>query len=530
MAIWFCRKEYDDSEKYNTANHARKGLEYGIMTENLLQQHSTMQKKTIIEFHDVHVTYRNRNRESLTGFSLNVKQGEFVVLTGKSGCGKTTVTRCINSLIPNFFDAELQGEVFVGGLDIKTASMRDISRRVGSVFQDPRSQFFTLHVRSELAFPSENYGIERHIMQKQIKKTVHDLHLNTLLTRSIFTLSSGEKQKVAVASVYALEPDIYVFDEPSANLDETGTDQLLAVLSILKAKGHTVIIAEHKLAYLKDLLDRVVFIEDGQGKEEFSGRDFFAKPDQWFRDKGLRHFDGTALRPAANTLETQAPLLQAVAISFGYKRGKPILNGISLSAYRGEITGIMGKNGVGKSTLLRVLMGLEKQHRGEILLEGKPASTKARMQNSFYVMQDVDYQLFAPSVWEEILLGCKESSSIVAKAEEYLRFFHLESYKEAHPAALSGGQKQRLAIALAGMRNAKILFLDEPTSGLDGENMAKVSELIRKLAQEGRCIFVISHDYEFAINTFDKIFSLEEDGRLTRLSFDNNRAECSTQK
>lgn len=140
------------------------------MTENLLQQHSTMQKKTIIEFHDVHVTYRNRNRESLTGFSLNVKQGEFVVLTGKSGCGKTTVTRCINSLIPNFFDAELRGEVFVGGLDIKTASMRDISRRVGSVFQDPRSQFFTLHVRSELAFPSENYGIERHLMQKQIKK------------------------------------------------------------------------------------------------------------------------------------------------------------------------------------------------------------------------------------------------------------------------------------------------------------------------------------------------------------------------
>lgn len=504
------------------------------MTENLLQQYPAIQKKTAIEFHDVHVTYRNRNRESLAGFSLNVKQGEFVVLTGKSGCGKTTVTRCINGLIPNFFDADLQGEVFVSGLDIKTASIRDISRRVGSVFQDPRSQFFTLHVKSELAFPSENYGIESHIMQMQIKKAVQDLHLNTLMTRSIFTLSSGEKQKIAVASVYALEPDIYVFDEPSANLDKTGTDQLLAVLSILKAKGHTVIIAEHKLAYLKDLLDRVVFIEDGQVKEEFNCREFFAKPGQWFRDKGLRHFAGAILRPAANALphnaQAQAPLLQAVAISFGYKRGKPILNGISLTAYRGEITGIMGKNGVGKSTLLRVLMGLEKHHRGEILLEGKPSGTKARMQNSFYVMQDVDYQLFAPSVWEEMLLGCKESPGIVAKAEQYLQFFQLENYKKAHPASLSGGQKQRLSIALAGMQNAGILFLDEPTSGLDGKNMAKVSQLLKHLAQEGRCIFVISHDDEFAINTFDKIFSLEEDGRLTRLSFDNHATEFATQK
>lgn len=504
------------------------------MTENLLQQPPARQKKTVIEFQDVHVMYRNRNRESLAGFSLRVKQGEFVVLTGKSGCGKTTVTRCINSLIPNFFDADLRGDVFVSGLDIKTASMRDISRRVGSVFQDPRSQFFTLHVRSELAFPSENFGIESHIMQLQIKKAVQDLHLNALLTRSIFTLSSGEKQKVAVASAYALEPDIYVFDEPSANLDKSGTEQLLAVLNILKAKGHTVIIAEHKLAYLKDLLDRVIFIEDGQGKEEFSGREFFAKPARWFRDKGLRHFDGTALRPSANALpykaETQAPLLQAVAISFGYKRGEPILNGISLNAYRGEITGIMGKNGVGKSTLLRVLMGLEKQHRGEILLDGKLSGTKVRRQNSFYVMQDVDYQLFAPSVWEEMLLGCKKSPGIVAKAEHYLQFFQLENYRKDHPASLSGGQKQRLSIALAGMQNAGILFLDEPTSGLDGKNMVKVSQLLRHLAQEGRCIFVISHDDEFAINTFDKILSLEEDGRLICLSFDNHATECATQK
>ncbi|BBB92135.1 putative HMP/thiamine import ATP-binding protein YkoD [Methylomusa anaerophila] len=472
----------------------------------------------------MHVTYRNSNQESLTGFSLNVQQGEFVVLTGKSGCGKTTVTRLVNSLIPNFFDVELKGEVSVGGLDIKTASIREISRKVGSVFQDPRSQFFTLHVRSELAFPSENYGVERHAMQTQIKKTVQDLSLNGLLARSILALSSGEKQKVAVASAYTLEPEIYVLDEPSANLDEIGTDQLCDILKTLKAKGRTVIVSEHKLSYLKDLADRVVFMEDGKWKEEFSGRDFFAKSSGWFRDRGLRYSDKTALQPAANAFcrqENPTPFLQAVNLSFGYKRGKPILDNISLSAYRGEITGIMGKNGIGKSTLLRVLMGLEKPKGGEILIEGKKAGRETRIQNSFYVMQDVDYQLFAPSVWEEMLLGCKAFPDIAAQAEKYLRFFQLENYKDTHPASLSGGQKQRLAIALACMRNTKLLFLDEPTSGLDGENMAKVSRIIRKLAQEGRCIFVISHDYEFAANTFDKILYLAADGRLTRMTCNN---------
>lgn len=495
------------------------------MTATPRQQADTMIQKTAIQFRNVHVTYHNSKQESLTGFNLHVQQGEFVVLTGKSGCGKTTVTRLINSLIPNFFAAELQGDVAVGSLDIKTASIREISRKVGSVFQDPRSQFFTLHVGSELAFPSENYGIERYTMQTKIKKTVQDLNLSGLLARSIFMLSSGEKQKVAVASVYALEPEIYVLDEPSANLDSAGTDQLRDVLHTLKTKGHTVIVAEHKLTYLADLADRVVYMENGQGKEEFCGRDFFAKPGQWFLDKGLRYFGRTVRQPAVSPPcrreKNQAPFLQAVALSFSYNNGKAILDNISLSAYRGEVTGVMGKNGIGKSTLLRVLMGLEKQKRGEILIQGKTAGREARIQNSFYVMQDVDYQLFAPSVWDEMLLGYKPSPDIMAQAEQYLQFFQLENYKEAHPASLSGGQKQRLAIALACMRDAKLLFLDEPTSGLDGENMAKVSRIIRKLAQEGRCIFVISHDQDFAASTFDRILYLTEEGRLTGCSGNN---------
>ncbi|TWH49185.1 ABC transporter ATP-binding protein [Sporomusa sp. KB1] len=473
----------------------------------------------MIQFRDVHVTYRNRDQESLAGFSLDVKQGEFVVLTGKSGCGKTTVTRCVNSLIPNFFDAELTGKVSVGGLDISTASIREISRKVGSVFQDPRSQFFTLHVSSELAFPSENYGVGRGAMQAQITKSVQDLNLKELLPRPILALSSGEKQKVAVAAVYTLDPEVYVLDEPSANLDAAATGQLLAILQTLKTQGHTIIIAEHKLSYLKAVVDRVILLEDGKLKEELSGRDFFAKPNQWFRDRGLRCLVQTIRQLGVPVLRQRAdgesPLLQALDLSFGYMRGKPILDNISLCAYRGEVVGIMGKNGVGKSTLLRVLMGLEKQSRGEIRIEGKPAGAKARIASSFYVMQDVDYQLFSPSVWDELLLGCKEPQSMEEKATQYLRFFQLGNVTEIHPAALSGGQKQRLAIALACMRNAQFVYMDEPTSGLDGENMAKVSQAIRTMAHAGRCIFVVSHDDEFAENTFDKILYLTADGSLS---------------
>nr|WP_255319590.1 ATP-binding cassette domain-containing protein [Dendrosporobacter quercicolus] len=306
-------------------------------------------------------------------------------------------------------------------------------------------------------------------------------------------------------------------DEPSANLDDAGTEQLAAILKTLKAQGHTIIIAEHRLSYLKGSADRVVLLEGGLWKEEYSANSFFTKPAQWLRNKGFRGLDRPVLRPGIKETGSavKAPFLEAVDISFGYNRGTPVLNDISLQADRGEVIGIMGTNGAGKSTLLRVLMGLEKPAKGKILIDGVPAGSRTRRRQSFYVMQDVDYQLFAPSVWEELLLGSKASADMVNKAEEYLRFFQLDCVKSAHPAALSGGQKQRLAIAVACMRNAGLLFLDEPTSGLDGENMAKVSGMIKKLARDGRCIFVITHDTEFAAATFDQIYHLSEHGRLS---------------
>lgn len=470
-----------------------------------------MMKKAIM-LHDVSFRYEGEEQESLIHFHLSVKPGEFVVVTGRSGCGKTTMTRCINGLVPNFYAGELGGEVVAGGLDVRKEEMKQIASKVGSVFQDPRSQFFTLEVLSEIAFPGENLGIPAHVLRANIAHAVSELQLAPLVNRRIFDLSSGQKQKVAIASVYASTPEIYVLDEPSANLDGQGTKQLRHALERLKEAGHTIIVSEHKLYYLRELADRIIMIEDGKKLGEWRGPEFFSLPEAWFKAQGLRSVRPEQLLPADRpqpSAKKNKPLIKAENVTFYYRRQDPILNNISLEAYSGEVVGIIGGNGVGKSTLIRTLAGMRRQKSGTVRIEGCIRSPKERLRDSFIVMQEVDYQFFASSVEEEILLGLEPTESVKEKAGQLLRYFGLEGFRTHHPTTLSGGQKQRLAIAIACLKDAKLLFFDEPTSGLDGANMHRVSQMLRRLAAEGRCLFVISHDYEFILNTVDRVLHLE---------------------
>ena len=228
------------------------------------------------------------NTFGIHDIDLTIQEGEFIVLTGKSGCGKTTLTRCINGLLPDFFEGTITGSCRVCGMDISEHETGDYSSYVGSVFQDPRSQFFTLHVKTEIPFPSENLGTPSSVIQDRFRNTVKQLNISNLLKKSIFELSSGEKQKVAIASIYTANVQIYVLDEPSANLDWEGTKQLKKLLGQLKEQGCTIIISEHKLYYLKDLADRVVILKDGQINTILSGNEFKAQSTNWFHDNGLR--------------------------------------------------------------------------------------------------------------------------------------------------------------------------------------------------------------------------------------------------
>lgn len=470
----------------------------------------------MIELKNVSFRYSEDHKESISSVNLKIKKGEFVLLTGRSGSGKTTVTRCINGLIPHFYEGVLSGEILLDGKDVRELQLHEIAERVGSVFQDPRSQFFTADTTSEMAFACENLGLPREEIVTRIQDTVSCLKMEDLLERSIFRLSSGEKQRVAIASVHAAGPAIYVLDEPSANLDHEATGDLRQILARLKEQGHTVIIAEHRLYYLKDLADRIIYMEDGRITEEYDRKTFLALPDEERNRKGLRCISPETLgldAEANDSVSRPDRYLRLDGLCFGYPGNGLALSSLRLTGDKGDIIGIVGPNGAGKSTLARVLCGLLKEKAGNVLIDGRKSGPRDRVRQAYFVMQDSDYQLFTESVEEELKLGNEDLPGLAEKTEETLQALNLSEFKDRHPASLSGGQKQRVTIAVAIVKGSSVLVFDEPTSGLDADNMRRVAAMIKKMAAEGRTVIVISHDYEFILHTCTRIVRLA-DGQI----------------
>ncbi|MBU5473230.1 ABC transporter ATP-binding protein [Roseburia sp. MSJ-14] len=461
-----------------------------------------MENSKCIEIKDVSFSYLDR--QILHNISLEVRKGECILLCGKSGCGKTSITKLINGLIPHFIEgSHIEGQVFVEGDLIAQKKMYMIAEKIGSVFQNPKSQFFYLDSDSELAFALENRGIDSDSMKKKIDETIKSLHIEDLIHRNVFSMSGGEKQLLAFASVYAGNPDIYVLDEPSANLDSNAMERLKEQIRLICAQGKTVIIAEHRLAYLSELLDRAVYIEEGRIKRVYSREQFMSLSEKELAFMGLR-----TTKKVVSTIKQERTdkkqddcdlLVDNLAVDRG---GKRIISNISFGVKAGEIVGITGKNGVGKSTLLRCLCGLESEAEGQIFLNGKRIKKKARQKQIYMVMQDVNHQLFGETVLDECeMLSDGENAEEIIKV---LKQFDLLDMKNRHPLSLSGGQKQRLVLAGAILGKSKVLVLDEPTSGLDYGHMKEVSELLRELATRGYMILIVTHDTEFLNATCDR--------------------------
>ena len=446
-------------------------------------------------------------QETLSQVSAAIAPGECVLLCGASGCGKTTVTKLINGLIPAFTPGcRLEGRVEVDGLDPGTTPMYELARKVGSVFQNPKSQFFNLDTDSELAFGLENEGRPPEEIRKRVSDTVDALHLQELQARNIFSLSGGQKQLLAFGSVYAMGPEIFVLDEPTANLDQDAIARLHDQIAGLKRQGRTVVIAEHRLYFLTDLIDRVLYLRDGVLERTFTRKQFFALTDGEREALGLR-----TLIPAGCTLPAAAPAgakegLSVEGLTCAYRKEPPVFQALSFSARPGEVVAITGPNGVGKTTLSRCLCGLIREQTGQIRLDGRPLNRKERQRAAFCVMQDVNHQLFSDSVWGECRMSAPDALDSVV--EEVLNSLHLLPFRERHPMALSGGQKQRLAVATALLSEKPILIFDEPTSGLDYARMVEVSGVIRSLAQQGRIVLVVTHDQEFLQRACDRVLRL----------------------
>lgn len=442
---------------------------------------------------------------SMRNMNAVIPRGACIVLTGASGCGKTTFTRCVNNLIPEFYEGTLSGSIEVLGENITTMGAGKAGQHIASVFQDPRTQFFTTDSTAEVAFACENYGMPVEDMHVRVQAAFRRLNIEHLEGRSVFALSSGERQKVAIASAWALGADMFVFDEPSANLDAHSIAHLRDILQSLKAEGRTLLISEHRLYYLKDIADALWVIEDGEQKEVILPEEINRySPDQW-SEKGLRQTrlanirlkNAEALRPLPfrdNPVE-----LAIRNLSFQHRsQDDALLKDVSLNAQGGEVVAISGENGSGKTTLGKLIAGLIRGCGKSVSINGAVCKRNALNRDCYFVMQEADHQLYTDSVESELMLGCdKKDTATQEKMKAGLQMLGLADWAQAHPCSLSGGQKQRLTVLCAALSQKPVVILDEPTSGLDYANMRAIARLIHQMRAEGRLVFVISHDLEF---------------------------------
>ena len=440
----------------------------------------------MLEFKDVSFTYKNSNNKVLDRVNFKINKGECILLTGVSGSGKSTLIHLMNGLIPTLYEGQLEGEILFKNKDLKDIESYDISKNIGYVSQDPRGHFFTKNTTSELVFSMENYGIPLNEMKKKYSELVNLLELEKLVDKNIIYISSGERQKIAIGCSLSLEPEIIILDEPSSNLDFHMTKKLKQLIEKLKTNGYTIIIAEHRMYYIQDLIDRVFVINNGKVIEKTIS-DLKSN-----NEVPLRSLDIFNLELENISCKNKELLMEINNITY-----KNILTNITTTVYKGDVIGLIGKNGVGKTTLLRLLSNIIKPNKGKVVGKVVP----------FLVMQDMDYQFFTESVESEMKFGSADND--LEKINSLLMKLGLTEFKDKIPFELSGGQKQRLLIAISALANVNLLMFDEPTSGLDYVNMTKVSGILKDLSKNSALI-VATHDIEFLYKTCNRVVYLDD--------------------
>ena len=460
----------------------------------------------------------NENTGGVRDIDLNIEDGQFVVLCGESGCGKTTITRLINGLIPHYYEGQMAGEVWVNGEKVSEQPLYDTAAVVGSVFQNPRTQFFNVDTTSEITFGCENLGQPEKDIRERFAKTVRDFRLEKLMDRNIFHLSGGEKQKIACAGVSIMEPDVLVMDEPSSNLDAASILDLRKILAFWKSQGKTIIVSEHRLYYLRGLADRFIYLAEGQVSRDYSAAEFEQLTEQQRSNMGLRTFALERLLPPVLP-QQEKTALALHNFRFAYKNEPETLHIMDCEIPTNRIVGIIGNNGAGKSTFSRCFCGLEKRC-GEIVWNGRKYRPKDRLSTCYMVMQEVNHQLFTESVLDEVLISMEEENQ--ERAEEILNRLDLLAFKDRHPMSLSGGQKQRVAIASAIASKRSILFFDEPTSGLDYRHMKEVANVLRQVRDAGITVYVITHDLELILDCCTDIIHLEDGSIIDQYGMDED--------
>lgn len=493
--------------------------------------------------------------------NLNVSPGECVVVTGESGSGKSSIINAINGLGARYDNARIEGTITLDGDELTQKQIYEIAMLVSSVFQNPKTHFFNVDTTQELLFFLENTGVPKQNMQKRLQDVLSLFPIAHLLNRSIFELSGGEKQILCLASAYISGCKLILLDEPTSNLDHISIALLADMLKRLKQQGITLLIAEHRLYYLRDILDRLVHIQKGEIQRCYTQEEFAHLTCDELHARGLRSNSDDALTvpellPGAENTSTEpgAELgtvarselrsepgaepgtepyselrIEKLALSFSNQRNvrtndstehnvradnstarDVCTNGLFISGVTfqtNNIYGIVGRNGCGKSSFIKSLIGVMKHSKETVLYQGKQCNKRRRVALSSLVMQDVNSQLFSESVEHELTLT--HTNMTDASLDALLEQLNIRAFKQAHPMSLSGGQKQRVAIATSVVDGAALMFFDEPTSGMDYKNMLAISRCIQALKNRKRIIFIVSHDVEFLNLTCDYALNIE---------------------
>ena len=468
----------------------------------------------------------------LEDVSLRVSPGECVLLCGPSGCGKSTLLRLINGLVPNFHPGALTGDVTVAGINAPASPLDVTGRRVSTVFQNPRTQFFTSEVRGELAFGPENFGMAPDTIRARLVEAAQRTGIDDLLEANLFRLSGGQKQLVACACAMVVEPKVHLFDEPTSNLSAESVSLLRSVLSDLHASGATMVIAEHRLSYLRGIVDRVVLLDGGGIVREMPAERLWSMSEQERTDLGLRSlYPVTPMRlavvlhdgatddagtgeegPGTSTSDGPADApsspggleLENLRFSYGSHR---VLDIPHLRLPRGRVTALVGPNRARHSPRTPVRVGPARASRGLPRAGPRPAGGSRRVVG-YVVMQDVHRQLFAADVREELTLGVPADQLDDDRIEQILAQHGLAEVVGRHPMSLSGGQKQRLVIAAAQMVDKEVYVFDEPSSGLDYRHLRSTARTIRDLAESGKVVVVVTHDEELLDACADRVVQM----------------------
>ena len=516
----------------------------------------------IVEIRDLHYSYPNARAQALRGVDLTVDEGEFILLTGPSGCGKTTFCRCLNGLIPHFYQGELEGEVTVTGLSIRENSTAKLAQNVGLIFQNPDNQIFALTVEKDVAFGLENLGIPKELMLEAIDWALEKTGISHLRERGTHELSGGQKQRLSIASILAMRPKILVLDEPTSFLDPLGAIRIFKVLEALnRDHGMTIILIEHRVDLASQYVDRVILVSDGRILRTGAPEEVFTLEETRLTGVGIpkilelskrlnqrglafeplplspdsfieqleRNIPPMDVRRVKKTVvqdlegftgeHNMSPIIRVEDVSYTYPSGVQALNGVSLTIHKGEFVAIMGENGAGKTTLVKHFNGLLRPQKGRIMVDDvdvSQVSVASLARKVGLVFQNPDDQLFSENVESEISFALNnfgfEKEVVEKRVDWALNLLNLEQYRKSSPFILSGGERKRVALASVLAWDPEIVVLDEPTIGQDYAQKEKLRHFLMQLRTQGKTTIIVTHDVEFVAECKPRIVLMADGG------------------